>query len=70
MYLVENMQLMFYNCVKFNQPIHSWNVSNVRDMGYMFYKCAIFNQPLNSLDVSQVTIMSKMFSHVLNLTNP
>lgn len=45
----------------FNQPIDSWDVSNVvNHMAYMF-KDTPFNQVLSSWDVSQVTNMTAMF---------
>ena len=46
----------------FNQPLNSWDVSEVTDMGGMFYNTA-FNQPLNSWDVSRVRNMSYMFAN-------
>ncbi|HEF2147691.1 TPA: BspA family leucine-rich repeat surface protein, partial [Campylobacter coli] len=37
---VENMKGMFYNNKSFNQPLASWDVSNVKDMSDMFYGSA------------------------------
>merc|ERR1712146_864784 len=34
--------------VSFNQPLNSWNVSNVTDMYDMFLDAESFNQPLDS----------------------
>ena len=45
------MSGMFLGAVLFNQPINSWDVSNVTNMSYMFYNAARFNQPLNDWDV-------------------
>ncbi|MDY4859731.1 MAG: BspA family leucine-rich repeat surface protein [Campylobacter sp.] len=42
---------MFDGCENFNQPLNSWNVSNVTDMDSMFYGCENFNQALNSWNV-------------------
>jgi surface protein len=42
---------MFEGCTHFNQPLESWNVSNVRFMGQMFAGCTHFNQPLRFWDV-------------------
>jgi len=55
---------MFRNCRVFNQPLNSWDVSNVdTDDGVegMFEGCWEFNQPLDQWDVSKVTDMSDMF---------
>jgi surface protein len=52
---------MFYGCHAFNQPLNSWNVSNVTNMCAMFAHCHAFNQPLNSWNVSNVTNMNGMF---------
>jgi surface protein len=46
---------MFYYAEKFNQPLNSWNVSNVIDMEYMFYNAKAFNQDISNWDVSNVT---------------
>jgi hypothetical protein len=37
--LVTNTTNLFYQAVTFNQPIGSWDVSNVTDMNFMFYNC-------------------------------
>ena len=52
---------MFTYCRKFNQPIGSWDVSNVTDMHSLFVSNNVFNQPLNNWDVSSVTDMQLMF---------
>ena len=56
------MNSMFRSCKNFNQPLNSWNVSNVTNIGCMFWCCENFNQPLNSWNVSNATSMSFMFS--------
>jgi surface protein len=48
----------------FNQPIGSWNVSNVTDMSSMFANASAFNQPIGSWNVSNVTNMASMFSGI------
>ena len=66
--LVTNMSYMLTNPI-FNQPISSWDVSNVTDMSGMFYSISPsfaapishFNQPIGSWNVSNVTNMSSMF---------
>ena len=55
------MRGMFSYCHKFNQPLDSWNVSNVESMFGMFYECKKFNQNLSSWDVSNVEDMEDMF---------
>jgi surface protein len=55
-----NMYDMFANAA-FNQPIGSWDVSNVTDMEYMFYDASAFNQPIGDWNVSSVTTMGGMF---------
>jgi surface protein len=54
---------MFYNASAFNQPLNSWNTSNVTNMNSMFSFASVFNQPLNSWNTSNVTDMSFMFSN-------
>ena len=65
--LVTNMYRIFYNAFTFNQPIGSWDVSNVNNMYGMFNFATNFNQPIGSWDVSNVTNMSDMFS--INITS-
>jgi surface protein len=52
---------MFSSAAAFNQPLESWDVSNVTSMTSMFSNAAAFNQPLDSWDVSNVTDMHRMF---------
>jgi surface protein len=52
---------MFYGATAFNQPIGSWNVSNVTNMNFMFDNATVFNQNIGSWDVSNVTNMIYMF---------
>lgn len=59
--LVTDMCNLFQGNVIFNQPIGSWDVSNVTDMGLMF-EDSIFNQPIGNWDVSKVSKMDSMFS--------
>jgi surface protein len=60
--LVTNMGDMFSNANGFNQPIGSWDVSNVIIMSGMFYEATAFNQNIGSWNVSNVTGMSLMFT--------
>ena len=61
--LISDMHFLFFNNdPNFNQPIGSWDVSNVTDMSYMFSDSS-FNQPIGDWDVSNVTNMRDMFSY-------
>ena len=69
---VTDMSGMFAGCTAFNQPLNSWNVSNVQKMGRMSYDfdrvlgmfldCSSFNQPLDNWDVSKVEGMGDIFA--------
>lgn len=50
----------FFKGRSFNQPIGSWDVSQVEDMHEMF-RDSDFNQPIGSWDVGNVTNMGRMF---------
>ena len=67
---VTDMSWMFWDCVdmQFNQPIGSWDVSNVTIMENMFSQECFdavkeFNQDISNWDVSNVTNMTSMFSN-------
>ena len=60
---------MFSYTTFFNQPLDSWNVSQVTDMSGMF-EGASFNRPLDSWDISQVTDMSGMFNGAFSFNQP
>ena len=53
------MEYMFRDS-DFNQPLNSWNVSNVTNMIGVFRGTA-FNQSIDSWDTSKVTSMKRMF---------
>jgi surface protein len=55
------MSSMFYDVSGFNQPIGSWDVSNVIYMNNMFDNATAFNQPIGSWNVGKVTNMGVMF---------
>jgi surface protein len=67
---VTDMSYLFWDCVdmQFNQPIGSWDVSNVTTMENMFgAECGWaekeFNQDISNWDVSNVTNMKGLFSN-------
>ena len=67
---VTDMSYLFWDCVdmQFNQPIGSWDVSNVTTMENMFgAECGWaekeFNQDISNWDVSNVTYMRGLFSN-------
>jgi surface protein len=60
--LVIEMNNIFSNTA-FNEPIGSWDVSNVTTMGGMFVNATSFNQPISSWNVTNVTNMMRMFAN-------
>lgn len=56
------MSYMFYGTTAFNQPLGSWNTTNVTNMKDMFSNATAFNQPLASWNTAHVTHMNNMFS--------
>jgi surface protein len=57
---VTNMQYMFRDTVKFNQPLTKWNMENVTNTQGMFYGAKQFDQLLD-WNTKNVTNMSEMF---------
>ena len=54
----------------FNQPVSSWNTSNVTNMSGLFFRDANFNQPIGNWNTSKVTDMSLMFNLATNFNQP
>lgn len=61
---------MLYFAKSFNQPLNSWNVSNVYTITCMFGGAKSFNQPLNDWDVSNVENMVQMFDDASSFNQP
>jgi surface protein len=59
--LMTNMEYLFYNATEFNQPIASWDTSNVTNMYGMFRNAPAFNQTIGSWNTANVTNMGIMF---------
>ena len=72
---ITNMDAMLGNDgaeyqIGFNQPIGSWDVSNVTDMTGMFNHSVSFNQDIANWDVSNVVIMYGMFYSATSFNQP
>jgi surface protein len=55
---------MFSKAKSFNQPLNSWNVSNVTNMKGMFYGAISFNQ-----DISYWKLVSRIEKILLNVSS-
>ena len=58
------------DCKIFNQPLNSWDVSNVKNMDNMFNGWKLFNQPLDSWTVSKSFNIRCMFGVIKNVNMP
>ena len=57
------MDSMFTDASGFNQPISTWDVTNVTNMRNMFYGASAFNQDIGGWVVSSVITMAGMFNN-------
>ena len=60
------MSSIFLRAKSFNQPLNSWNTSNVVSMYSAFCGTEQFNQPLDNWDTSSVEFMTFMFLKALS----
>ena len=67
---VQDMNSMFYNAAKFNQPIGSWNTSAVTDMSFLFYGATSFDRPIGAWDTGKVRDMNTMFCNAAKFNQP
>jgi surface protein len=67
---VTDMNMLFFQCIEFNEDISEWNVSNVTNMQSMFLGARAFNQPIDSWDVSNVINMKCMFGKAKAFNQP
>ncbi|WP_281769093.1 BspA family leucine-rich repeat surface protein [Helicobacter ailurogastricus] len=67
---VENMEGMFMNQMRFNEPLRSWNTSRVKNFSYMFANATSFNQPINNWNTSRGVDFSYMFANATSFNQP
>ena len=56
------MSYLFADFEEFNQPLNTWDTSQVTDMELMFHAASSFKQPLDTWDVASVTSFDSMFA--------
>ena len=59
--LITDMSNIFLKASSFNEPIGSWDISNVTTIADMFNNASTFNQNIGSWNTSKVTNMSNLF---------
>jgi surface protein len=60
---------MFYDAVKFNQPLNKWDVSKVTNIDNMFVGDTDFDQSLVNWDISGLVNNNFMFSNGIMMKN-
>jgi surface protein len=68
--LMTDISSTFLNSTSFNQPIGSWDTSNVVNMSQMFYAAHIFNQPIGSWNTDKLTVLDGMFINTFYFNQP
>jgi surface protein len=68
--LMTDMNRLFSFNTTFNQPIRSWDTSNVRDMGLLFTNAGAFNQNIDLWNTSMVENMDSMFYSAYQFNQP
>ena len=68
--LATDMNGLFSFADTFNEPIDSWDVSNVGNKNEMFKYASSFNQPIGSWNVGNVTTMFSMFRNANAFNQP
>ena len=71
--LMTDISSLFMDKTTFNEPIGSWDTSNVTRMDQMFFSLNdinIFNQPIGSWNTSNVINMSNMFGNARFFNQP
>ena len=68
--LMTDLSSTFLNRTSFNQPIGSWDTSNVVNMSQMFYAAHIFNQPIGSWNTDKLTVLDGMFINTFYFNQP
>ena len=58
---VQNLNVLFYGCVNFNQSLSNWNITNVTDISGLFISCSKFNQSLSNFNTAKCITMLQMF---------
>ena len=58
--LMTYMRTLFMGAQTFNEPIASWDTSNVTTMYQMFWDARAFNQPIGNWNTTKVTAMDYM----------
>ena len=61
---VEEMEMMFSYCTKFNADLSNWEVGNINDFSYMFSHCSNFEgKGLDKWNTENARNMSYMFNN-------
>ena len=57
------MRGMFFNSIKFNRDLSSWDTINVTDMTVMFFGAIQFNQDLSGWCVEKLTDKTNQYNN-------